>query len=75
MFCGSLDNANVEARVRAQLNNFFAYPTTLFVDRNGTVRLIHEGFKGPGTGEEFQNEVNLYYETVQKLLKSSTAHR
>ena len=75
LFCGSLDNANVEARVRAQLNNFFAYPTALFVDRTGVVQLIHEGFKGPGTGEEFQNEVNLYYEAVQKLLKTGTAHR
>ncbi|MGA3242997.1 MAG: TlpA disulfide reductase family protein [Bacteroidota bacterium] len=75
LYSGSLDNANVEARLRAQLNNFFAYPTTLFVGRDGTVQLIHEGFKGPGTGEEYQNEVNLYYETVQKLLKTSTAHR
>ncbi|MCX6133478.1 MAG: TlpA disulfide reductase family protein [Ignavibacteriales bacterium] len=75
LYCGSLDNANVEARTRSQLNNFFAYPTTLFVDRNGVVQQIHEGFKGPGTGEEYQNEVNLYYETVQKLLKSKTTHR
>ncbi len=75
LFCGSLDDANVEARLRSQLNNFFAYPTALFVDRNGTVQVIHEGFMGPGTGEEFQNEVNLYYETVQRLLKASTAHR
>jgi len=75
LFCGSLANANVEARLRSQLNDFFAYPTALFVDRNGIVQFIHEGFKGPGTGEEFQTEVNLYYETVQKLLKSSTAHR
>jgi thiol-disulfide isomerase/thioredoxin len=75
LYCGSLDNANVEGRLRSQLNNFFAYPTALFVDRNGTVQFIHEGFKGPGTGEDFQTEVNLYYETVQKLLKSKTARR
>jgi thiol-disulfide isomerase/thioredoxin len=75
LFSGSLDNQNVEARLRAQLNNFSAYPTALFVDRSGMVRVIHEGFMGPGTGEEFQNEVNFYYETVQKLLKTTRAHR
>lgn len=75
LYCGSLENANVEARLRSQLNDFFAYPTALFVDRNGTVQFIHEGFMGPGTGEEFQKEVTLFYETVQKLLKKSTAHR
>jgi thiol-disulfide isomerase/thioredoxin len=75
LFSGSLDNANVESRVRSQLNNFFAYPTTLFMDRNGVVRYIHEGFKGPGTGEEYQAEVNHYYETVKSLLGPKSAHR
>ena len=71
----SLDNANVDTRTKSQLNDFFAYPTTLFVDRNGIVQQIHEGFKGPGTGEEYQNEVSLYYDTVQKLLKAKAARR
>ena len=75
LFCGSLDNANVDTRTKSQLNDFFAYPTTLFVDRNGIVQQIHEGFKGPGTGEEYQNEVSLYYDTVQKLLKAKAARR
>jgi len=75
LFCGSLDNANVETRIRSQLNNFFAYPTTIFVDRNGIVQYIHEGFKGPGSGEEYQRQVDLYYETVEKILKARLAHR
>ena len=74
LFSGSLDNANVESRVRSQLNNFFAYPTTIFVGRDGVVRAIHEGFKGPGTGEEYQSEVNHYYETVKSLLAAKSAH-
>lgn len=75
LYSGSLDNANVEARIRSKMNNFFAYPTTLFVDRNGVVQQIHEGFMGPGTGDEYQHEVQFYYETVRKLLKTGTAHR
>ena len=75
LFCGSLDNTNVEARIRSQLNNFFAYPTTIFVDRKGIVRYIHEGFKGPATGEEYQSQVDLYYKTVGNILKPGMAHR
>jgi thiol-disulfide isomerase/thioredoxin len=69
LFCGSTASANVDARVKSQLNNFPGYPTTLFVDRNGVVRHIHGGFNGPGTGEYFQAQVNQYYDLVRSLLK------
>jgi hypothetical protein len=75
LFCGSTESANVEARLRSQLNNFSAYPTTIFVDRKGVVQYVHEGFKGPGTGEEYQSQVDLYYSLVQNLLKGKTASR
>jgi thiol-disulfide isomerase/thioredoxin len=75
LYCGSLDSANVQARIRAQLNNFFAYPTTIFVDGRGMVQYIHEGFKGPGTGEEYQEQVESYYATVKSLLKNKLARR
>lgn len=75
LFCGSTKDANVDARLRSQLNNFSAYPTTIFVDRKGVVRYIHEGFKGPGTGEEYQGQVNLYYDIVKSLLKARIAAR
>jgi len=68
LFCGTTEDANVQARLRSQLNNFFAYPTSIFVDRRGIVQSIHEGFKGIGTGEEYQQQVQEYYDTVRKLL-------
>src|SRR5262249_28843026 len=54
LYCGSMDDANVNQRLHSQLNNFFAYPTTLFIGRDGKVKAVHTGFKGPGTGDEFQ---------------------
>ena len=33
-----------------QLVNFGAYPTTIFLDRQGRVHAIHAGFEGPATG-------------------------
>ncbi len=69
LFCGSTNDVNVELRLRSQLNNFYAYPTTIFVDKKGVVRKIHVGFNGPGTGEEYQRQVQQYYETVRQLVK------
>src|SRR2546425_13079933 len=69
LFCGSLEDENVNKRLRGQLNNFFAYPTTLFVGRDGKVQAIHSGFKGPGTGEEYQAQIREFHELAEKLLK------
>jgi hypothetical protein len=50
-----------------QLRNFGAYPTTIFSDRHGRVRLIHAGFTGPATGR--LEEVSQTFErTVVALL-------
>jgi hypothetical protein len=40
-------------RTLPQLVGFRAYPTTLFVGRDGRVHKIHAGFSGPATGDRF----------------------
>ena len=35
------------------LDKVLAFPTTIFVDREGVVREIHTGFSGPGTGKHY----------------------
>lgn len=75
LFCGTTERANVDARLHSQLNNFFAYPTTLFIDPKGLVWDVHVGFKGPGTGEEYQRQVQLFYDSVRKLLKGKLASK
>ena len=69
LFCGSTNDANVDQKLRSQLNNFYAYPTTIFVNKKGVVERIHVGFYGPGTGEEYQRQIQQYYETVRQLMK------
>lgn len=69
LFCGSLDDANIDKQLRSQLDNFFAYPTTLFIDRKRMVQAIHSGFKGPGTGDGFQSQVREFHELTTKLVK------
>jgi len=68
LFCGSIDDSNVKQRLHSQLNNFFAYPTTLFIGRDGKVKAIHSGFKGPGTGAEFQSQVRELHALAEMLL-------
>jgi thiol-disulfide isomerase/thioredoxin len=68
LFCGSLDDANIKRQIHRQLDNFFAYPTTIFIDKNHTVQAIHSGFKGPGTGEEFQRQIREFEELAAKLV-------
>ena len=45
LFCGSTNDANVELKLQSQLNNFYAYPTTIFMDKKGVVKKIHVGFQ------------------------------
>jgi thiol-disulfide isomerase/thioredoxin len=51
-----------------QLVNFGAYPTTIFVGRDGLVKKIHAGFAGPATGERHTRLKAEYEETVKELL-------
>jgi len=50
-----------------QLRNFGAYPTTIFLDRHGRVRLIHAGFSGPATGR-LEEVRHTFESTIVKLL-------
>jgi thiol-disulfide isomerase/thioredoxin len=67
LFSGSLDDSNVKQRLHTQLNNFFAYPTTLFIGRDGTVKTIHSGFKGPGTGGEFEFQIQEFRKLAEQI--------
>lgn len=52
-----------------QLDRIAAFPTTIFIDKNGVVRKIHSGFNGPGTGahyEQFRQEFNKTIDTLMK---------
>jgi thiol-disulfide isomerase/thioredoxin len=72
LFCGSTDDANVNRRLKNQLLNFFAYPTTLFIGRDGKVLTVHSGFKGPGTGEEFKSQVREFHELAEEIIRGQT---
>ena len=62
---GGIADKAVVAKSLPSLNTFLAFPTTIFIDREGRVARIHTGFNGPATGrlydefkKEFSDEIN-----------------
>jgi thiol-disulfide isomerase/thioredoxin len=53
LLAGTTDQGQIQ-KTLPQLVNFGAYPTTLFLDRNGRVHAIHAGFAGPSTGDKYK---------------------
>jgi thiol-disulfide isomerase/thioredoxin len=53
LLSGTTDQGQIE-KTLPQLVNFGAYPTTIFLDRNGRVHAIHAGFAGPSTGDKYE---------------------
>jgi hypothetical protein len=68
LYCGSVDDSNLDNQLKNQLQNFFAFPTTLFIDKKGKVRAVHSGFRGPGTGDEFDRQIQKLHELVKLTL-------
>jgi peroxiredoxin len=51
------------------LNRILSYPTSVFIDRQGTVRKIFTGFSGPGTGKHYLELTAEMKETVEVMVK------
>ena len=50
------------------LDRVLAFPTTIFIARDGSVREIHTGFSGPGTGEHYERLKKRIYSLVDTLV-------
>jgi thiol-disulfide isomerase/thioredoxin len=51
------------------LNKVMAFPTTIIIDKKGSVRKIHTGFYGPATGYKYDQYVEQTTLFIEKLLK------
>lgn len=67
LVAGSSDKSRA-GQVMPMLDRVYAFPTTIFVDRNGTVRRVHTGWNGPGTGKHYEELVADLTATVENLL-------
>ena len=67
LLAGISDKAAASATL-PDLTAVLAYPTTVFVGRDGRVRNIHSGFEGPGTGEHHEQLVGRMEAIIRELL-------
>ena len=51
-----------------QLNKVSVWPTTIFIGRDGKVKHIHTGYSGPGTGADYEEQVQRFNDVVNELL-------
>ena len=70
LIAGSSDK-DVASELLPQLDAVLAFPTTLFIDRNGAVRRIHTGFSGPGTGEHYTKLQQSFTDLIEQLLSEA----
>lgn len=52
-----------------QLKKITAFPTTVFAGRDGTIKEVHVGFNGPGTGEDYEKQKEEFYRIVNRLVE------
>ncbi len=68
LLLAGLPNATSQNATQPQLVNFTAYPTTLFLGRDGRIRRTHAGFYGPATGEAHSALIEDFAREVEHLL-------
>ncbi|MDZ7896878.1 MAG: TlpA disulfide reductase family protein [Arcicella sp.] len=64
-----LNNSESASESLPMLNKVIGFPTTLILDKKGSIRLTHAGFSGPGTGKYYTDWVNEFESLIEKLLK------
>ena len=68
MLLAGINQTDAAAATLPQLQGFTAFPTTIFLGRDGKVRRIHAGFYGPATGAQHAKQVRDWEEEVRRLL-------
>ncbi len=67
LLAGTTDPGQI-AKTLPQLVGFGAYPTSIFIDRDGRVKAILAGFSGPSTGEKYQEVQQRMDELVREIV-------
>jgi thiol-disulfide isomerase/thioredoxin len=64
-----ISDKNVASQALPFLDKVRSYPTTIFLDRDGTIQAVHTGFSGPATGEAHEKLKRQFREQIERMLK------
>jgi thiol-disulfide isomerase/thioredoxin len=68
LLLGGISETETVQAALPQLDGFTAYPTIVFLGRDGRVRRVHAGFYGRATGAQHQALVREFQREVERLL-------
>jgi len=67
LLAGTSDKAEASLTL-PDLSGVLAFPTLIFIGRDGKVAAIHTGFEGPGTGRHFDDLKSRFTTQIERLL-------
>jgi thiol-disulfide isomerase/thioredoxin len=50
------------------LNGIMSFPTTIYIDKEGKVRMVYTGFNGPATGAAYEKDTSEALRLIQQML-------
>lgn len=68
LLLAGVSDKQAAAATLPDLTAVIAYPTSIFIGRDGKVRKIHSGFSGPGTGDHYRRLVADLEGLIEELL-------
>ena len=71
LLAGVSDKAKASATL-PDITKVIAYPTTVFIGRDGKVKKIYSGFSGPGTGQHYTELKTEIESVIENLLRSGS---
>ncbi len=69
LLLAGINDTEAAAATLPQLEGFTAFPTTIFLGRDGRVRRVQAGFYGPATGAQHRRLVRELERAVEELLR------
>ncbi len=69
LLLAGINDTEATAATLPQLEGFTAFPTTIFLGRDGRVRRVHAGFYGPATGAQHTRLVREFEREIERLLE------
>jgi thiol-disulfide isomerase/thioredoxin len=69
LLLAGINDTEAAAATLPQLQGFTSFPTTVFLGRDGRVRLVHAGYLGPAAGSQHAKQVEQFEREVERLLE------